>query len=451
MALNLWHARPKREPLVTLASGAPDAKLGGTPEPEKITGDTVPAAGGVSEAGRRSSARLSILLLLTMVLGYAVYAIDRTVLSGVLPTMAASLGLNNVQLGFLASAQYWGVLAVVFVAGSLSDRYGRMRIVLLGLVVFTAFTWLIGLSNGFAEAFAFRFVSGLGEGMFWPVAMASVASYFGLRKGFALGVFYVGFDVGSASGPALAGLALALTSNWRYAFFVAPLMGLAPVAMALLFQTRRANVENQNDRGMRLTLGRDALLLLRRSRNVKIIMLFAFLATWASVWQVVYLPYYFKAVLGYNLIYADFLVPVVAISGAAGKLVVGRLSDRWNRRSILEVTSVLVVLSYLVFFSSTNLYLVMLAAVSMGFFSSAIFPVMQALMADSCGTRALFGAGLGLSTTSQSVATALSSFISASLFSFGVGRALAASALVPAALMTAVSLLLRDPRNGAKD
>jgi len=80
-----------------------------------------------------------------------------------------------------------------------------------------------------------------------------------------------------------------------------------------------------------------------------------------------------------------------------------------------------------------------------------VFPVMQALMTDSCGDPSLFGAALGLNTTSQSVATVLSPFISASLFSFGVGRSLAASALIPAALMVVVAVfLLREPRKNAK-
>jgi len=410
-------------------------------------GETAAGADG----GRRSRVTgLSALLLLTLVLGYAVYAVDRTVLAGVLPTLQSSLHLNNGQLALLTSAQYLGVLLVVFIAGSLSDRFGRLRVLLLGLVIFTAFTWLIGLANGFAAAYAFRFVSGLGEGIFWPVAMASAASYFGSRKGFALGVFYVGFDVGSAGGTALAGTAIALTSNWRYAFYWAPLFGIVPIATALFLQLSKSSSVEVDVGGRGLRLGRDALQLLR-NRNVQIIMLFAFLATWASVWQVVFLPYYFNKVLGYKLVYADFLTPVVLISGGAGKLVLSHISDSRNRRMILGTTSILVVLSYLAFFSFTNLYLVVAAAVSMGFFSSSVFPVMQALMADSCGDPGLFGAALGLNTTSQSVATVLSPFISASLFSFGVGRSLAASALIPAALMAVVAwFLLREPRSRVK-
>lgn len=394
----------------------------------------------MESSGHGSHGPLSILLLATMFLGYAVYAIDRTVLSAVLPLVSSSLNLSNTQLGLLVSAQYIGVLAVVYFAGSLSDKYGRLRIVLLGLIVFTVFTWTIGLASSFAEAFLFRLVSGLGEGVFWPVAMASVAAYFGQSKGFALGVFYVGFDVGSATGPALAGLTLSLTSDWRYAFFVAPLFGLAPIIMAFF---QRSESSAMDEKVERLSLGTDALRLVRQ-RNVAFVMAFAFLATWASVWQVAFLPYYFNKVLHYGVIYSAYLTSIVPISGAVGKLTLGRVSDTLNRRWVLASVSLLVVISYLTFFSLSTLYLVILAAIVMSFFSSSVFPIMQAFMADSCGGR--LGAALGLNTTSQSLATVFSTLIAASLFALGIGKVLAADATIPAVLMFVVALFLKEPR-----
>jgi len=394
----------------------------------------------MGDGSRRASGPLSVLFLSTMFLGYAVYAIDRTVLSAMIVPMSSSLRLDNTQLGFLVAAQYIGVLAVVYFAGILSDKYGRLKIIVAGLAVFTAFTWLIGLSNNFAEAFIFRFASGVGEGVFWPVAMASVASYFGARKGFALGVFYVGFDAGSATGPALAGLVFSLTSEWQYTFLVAPLIGLVPIAMALLQRNSVGAIEGAVDR---LSIGRDALRLIRQ-RNVALVMSFAFVATWASVWQVTFLPLYFNKVLGYGIVYAAYLTSIVPISGAVGKLALGRLSDTHDRRRMLVLISGLVVLAYLAFFGSTGIYFVILAAVVMSFFSSAVFPIMQALMADSCGGR--IGTALGLNTTSQSVATVLSPLIAASLFRFGVGKALAVGAMIPAVLMIVVALLLKEPR-----
>ncbi len=182
----------------------------------------------------------SAALLVIMTTGYAVYAVDRLVLSAVLAPLSTSLALTNSQIGLLGSAQYIGVTCVVFAAGYLSDRFGRWPVLISGLAVFTAFTWLIGFSSSFSEAFLFRLVSGFGEGAFWPVAMASVAGYFKGRKGLALGIFYVGFDAGSVAGLSIGGVAYTLTSSWRPAFFFAPLIGLVVIAAALIARRRLA-------------------------------------------------------------------------------------------------------------------------------------------------------------------------------------------------------------------
>lgn len=149
-----------------------------------------------------------------------------------LALMVPALSLTNYEIGLLGSAQYIGVLCFVFLAGHLSDRYGRKSVLIVGLVVFTMFTWLIGFTSTFLEAFVFRLISGFGEGIFWPVAMAAVASYFKERKGLALGIFYVGFDAGSVAGLSLGGLAYSLSGDWRTAFFAAPSLGLIVIVGA---------------------------------------------------------------------------------------------------------------------------------------------------------------------------------------------------------------------------
>ncbi|HYB04113.1 MAG TPA: MFS transporter, partial [Nitrososphaerales archaeon] len=185
---------------------------------------------------RRADSFSSALFLGVMTMGYAVYAIDRYVLSAVLSPMSSALHLSSTEVGLIGSAQYIGVLCLVFFAGYLSDRYGRMRIIISGIVIFSAFTWLIGLSSSFGEAFLFRLISGFGEGMFWPTAMAAVATNYGKNKGLSLGIFYVGFDAGGAAGLSIGGISFYLTQDWRTAFFVAPLLGLLVIGGAYAYK-----------------------------------------------------------------------------------------------------------------------------------------------------------------------------------------------------------------------
>ena len=395
----------------------------------------------VKERAQGRSGTGGAILLAILFLGYAVYAADRTVLTSILGTVQKSLQLDSLQLGLLTSAVYIGVLATVFVAGALSDRYGARRIILVGVSIFTAFTWLIGFSTNFYEAFGFRLVSGLGEGIFWPVAMSAVANYFGLNKGRALGIFYVGFDAGSAIGSSVGGTTLSLTSDWHYAFFVAPLLGIAVIAGTFL---AKSTFRNANGSLGSIALGRAALGLLKR-RQVRLMMLFALLATWASIWQVTYLSYYFQGVKGLSAPLAAFIMSPVAISGGIGKVILGNASDRWKRNRMLVVISAVVIVLYAMFFSSSNIYVSTVIVLAIGFASSAVFPVMQALMCDSCD--GMIGSALGLTTTAQSVATVIAPNTTAMLMSaLGKGGAIAINTVIPAVLALGVALFLKDSR-----
>jgi predicted MFS family arabinose efflux permease len=317
-------------------------------------------------------------------------------------------------------------------------------VLILGLSVFTGFTWLIGLSTSFAEAFLFRLVSGFGEGLFWPVAMAAVATFYENRKGLALGLFYVGFDVGSVAGLSIGGITYYLTNTWRTAFFVAPTIGLVAI-IGSAFLWNRFEWFGGN-RSVKIKIGRDALDLLE-NRQVIFLMIFAFLATWASVWQVVFLPFYYSKVMHFTVLYASLLASAVAIAGALGKITLGGLSDYWNRNRMIIGISFVLICAYLVFFGTSNVYIAFAGSIAMGFSSAAIFPILQSLIADSSEGR--YGTALGLSTTSQSVATVIGPLISASLFYLGVGRALAITAMIPAVLTLALALVLREPRGNS--
>ena len=404
--------------------------------------------GGTS--GRWHLSGSAAWFLAVMSLGYLAFTADRTVLSSMLTPLSAALATGKVSFlgitgtAWLVSAQFIGVLTFVLTSGHLSDRYGHRRVILVGVSVFTAFTWLIGLSTNLQEAFAFRLVSGFGEGLFWPAAMSAVANYFGRSKGLALGIFYAGFDIGGAAGNTIGSVTFSLTSDWRTAFFIAPLVGI-PV-LAGVYASRNTFADAATRTGA-LSLGKDAGALLRR-RRVAVIMAFAFLATWASIWQVAYLPYYYSNVLGASVPAAGLIAAAVLISGMAGKVVLGRLSDRARRDWILVALSLAVVALYAAFFSNTNFDLGVGIALMMGFASSAIFPVMQALASDSSGGRT--GTVLGLTTTFQSVAAVGGTLTPGALFSLGVGRALALGAMVPAVLMVCIALFLREPRGDEK-
>lgn len=406
-------------------------------------------------SARRGSARIGRLgggawFLAIMFLGYFAFTADRTVLSSVLKPLSAALQASKATYygvqatAWLAAAQFIGVLCFVLASGYLADRYGHRKVILSGVLLFTAFTWLIGYAGTFQEAFVLRLVSGFGEGLFWPAAMSAVSNYFGSNKGLTLGIFYAGFDLGGAAGNSIGSASYALSADWRTAFFVAPLIGI-PVIAGVAASKRSFARAAIGSRGS--SLRREALSVLKRPRTVAILA-FAFLATWADVWQVAYLPYYYSDVLGASVPVAGLVAASVLVSGLFGKVVLGRVSDRVRRDRLLIALSLAVVVSYGFFFSTSDFVLGLGVALFIGFFSSAIFPVMQALASDSSGGRT--GTALGLTTTFQSAAAVLGTLLPGSLFYLGVGRAIAIGAMFPALLMLVAAVFLMEPRRSAR-
>jgi len=134
----------------------------------------------------------------------------------------------------------------------------------------------------------------------------------------------------------------------------------------------------------------------------------------------------------------------VLLAGMVGKMVFGRVSDSVRRDRLIMCLSAVVVALYGVFFATADLGVAIVTAVSAGFFSSAIFPVMQALASDTSGGRT--GTALGLTTTFQSAAAVIGVLLPGALLPFGVRWAFAFGAIAPAAAMVVASVLLRESR-----
>ena len=103
-------------------------------------------------------------------------------------------------------------------------------------------------------------------------------------------------------------------------------------------------------------------------------MLFAFFATWSSIWQTAFLPLYFNKVAHFSVSYSAFMTIPVLTSGAFGKVILGGVSDRWKRNRLLLVISLVVISFYSIFFVTTNFDVDVFTALGMGFFSAADLP-----------------------------------------------------------------------------
>ncbi|WP_348647178.1 MFS transporter [Aestuariivirga sp. YIM B02566] len=172
---------------------------------------------------------------------WALASLSLVVLLASLGTSIANVGLPSLAQAFDASFQdvQWVVLAyllaittLIVSAGRLGDIIGRRRLLLTGIILFTAASLLCGLAPTLWLLIAARAVQGLGAAIMMALGMALVgATVSKERTGSAMGLLGTMSAIGTALGPSAGGLLIS-GLGWRAIFLVMVPLGLAALVLA---------------------------------------------------------------------------------------------------------------------------------------------------------------------------------------------------------------------------
>ena len=172
-------------------------------------------------------------VLTTLTLVYTLNFIDRTIVGIIGQPMKESLGITDNQLGLLgglAFALLYTVLGVPI--ARIAERVSRVNIMAVCITLWSGFTALCGIAPNFAVMMAMRVGVGIGEAGCSPPAHSLISDYYEpKRRASALSVYAFGIPLGGMLGAIFGGL-IAQYLNWRMAFFIVGLPGVA-VAIAL--------------------------------------------------------------------------------------------------------------------------------------------------------------------------------------------------------------------------
>lgn len=160
-------------------------------------------------------------------------ALDFNIVLISLPTIGRELQGTNATLLLWILLGYSLLTAVVLLTfGRLSDMFGRVRLYVLGFVVFTVGSLLCGFSETGLELVIFRLVQAVGAGFLFSNSAAIITDAFPPNeRGRALGINQVSIVVGAVSGLVLGGI-ITSTIGWRWIFFVNVPIGLVATIRA---------------------------------------------------------------------------------------------------------------------------------------------------------------------------------------------------------------------------
>jgi len=181
--------------------------------------------------------RLLILCLLIVCFD----GFDAQIMGYTAPALLKDMHISRQVLGPVISAGLFGLMLGALGLGTLGDRIGRKRIILLSAAILGTFSTLTAFAHSVPELAVLRFLTGIGLGGAMPGAIALVSEYMPKRRrGMMVTITVCGFAIGPAVGGFVAG-GLIHAYSWRAMFFVGgviPLL-LLPVLAALLPESAR--------------------------------------------------------------------------------------------------------------------------------------------------------------------------------------------------------------------
>jgi EmrB/QacA subfamily drug resistance transporter len=375
----------------------------------------------------------SWLVLAIVLIGQFMVVLDASIVNVALPSIQRDLHFSTSGLQWIVNAYTLTFAGFLLLGGRAADLYGRRRVFLVGLTVFTVASLFGGLAQDQAWLITARAVQGLGAAILAPATLTILTSSFreGPARAWALGAWSAVSAAGASAGALLGGI-LTEFLGWRWILFVnVPVGVIALIAarryvpetradlqhrhldlagavtvtaglVAIVYALVRTETYSWGSAEVLLPLALGVLLLavflvlqarfskaplvplrIFRSRFVaggNVVMLMMFGALFGS-WY--FETLYMQHVLGYSPLRAGlaFLPQTVLI--AAGAQVTARLVPRWGPRP-------LIVLGTLV------------AAAGLGWLAQ--ISVSSTFVADLLGPYILIGLGMGLAVTPIAVA-----------------------------------------------
>ncbi|WP_100488373.1 DHA2 family efflux MFS transporter permease subunit [Sporolactobacillus pectinivorans] len=171
------------------------------------------------------------------VLGFLMAILDTTIVNIILPDMMKATNTTVSFISWIVNGYNMSFAVCLLTAAKLADQFGRKKLFIIGMVIFTGSSLLCGLTSDVDQLILLRVLQGIGASIIVPVSIPITLGLFSKEeRQTIIGIWGALAAFAGASGPVLGGL-ISKYLNWHFVFFMnVPIGALAILLTALLIQ-----------------------------------------------------------------------------------------------------------------------------------------------------------------------------------------------------------------------
>ena len=286
-------------------------------------------------------------MLGSLTLGHAAIHWYQQLFPVIIPSIKATLGLNDVQVGGLSTVReaLGGILMMP--SGYLADSFAKYRplIMAFALACGGVAYFLAGRAPNYFWILLAMGLVGLASAAWHPASVGSLSSRFPERRGMALAIHGVGASVGDTIGPLCVG-ALLLFVGWQrlMQFHLLPAL-----IMAIILWRSLSSIYREEAPGPSFRAYLDGIKNMLRQRSVLAIMIASALMGMGRLSVLTFLPIYIIDDLDYSSFWLGFYLMLLHLMGMVSQPAMGLVSDTFSRKTVLLPAFIALGLLYLVF------------------------------------------------------------------------------------------------------
>ncbi len=345
------------------------------------------------------------LPIISMWLASFIMSVTIGVYNPVIPLLQADLNFTYAQVGLMTTAMIFSYAALQLPSSHVRERIGSKRLIILGLLAMTVSTFFLGFITNISQAYALRFIAGMGmAGVFIP-AMNTIIHLLRERgKGFAIGMYGMAQAVGFIFVSLLAPI-LSVELGWRVSTMMISSIGF--IAIPLIW----ISFAQEPEEVVTKESTKETYRSLLKSREAWALAIGHFIRFGLIVAVTTWIPTFLFEVRGFTIILAGIAAAIINITSLIATPVGGVVSDKARNKSSVAITNFIILgpVIFLVAFVDTVLA-TWIGIIGVGFLLFFYFAPMYALASD------LFPKISGISTSYQNMWGSIGAMVLPSVF-----------------------------------